>query len=582
VADQTIVIWGAGRIGRGFVADLFHDAGYRIVFVDKSAALAEQLRNAGQYTVVRAPSADRQEQVRIAGYTALATTEVERVAAAVAKADLMAVAVYPDQFEAVASAMTRGLLRRQAERPDVPLDILICTNLMHPGPRFQRALEQSLPSQAQSYLRARIGIVETVVFRIAPDGPPAPREHAQLSVWTNGYPELPTDGHAFKGPLPDVAALRFVDDMRAEETRKIYTYNMAHAVLAYQGARRKHDSIVSCLADPQVRCEAQGALQESSRALQAEYGFPAEQMAQWQERVLADTNNPVLADTVQRCAADTRRKLQREDRLVGPALLALKHGIQPIRIIEAIAAALHYVDADDAGAQYVQDMISSRGLRDAIRELCGLTDADTDLMVAIAKAYDRQELEAKWAAMAQRAYELGFEYERHYHGCGQCALAAVLEATDMFDEAVFEAATPAAGGLGHCGDATCSALTGVSLAIGLAFPRRRANFGGDRENKYRTFSMVQQLIERYEQRYGGIRCHDIHRHEFGRAYDLRLEAEREAFDAAGAHEDKCTSVVARAAKWAVEIIGAERMAEAAQSQCEDGHHDEASTVEGSA
>ena len=122
MADQTIVIWGAGRIGRGFVADLFHHAGYRIVFVDKSAALVEQLRRAGQYTVIRAPNADRQEQVRIAGYTALATTEVEPVAAAVAKADLMAVAVYPDQFEAVAHAMTRGLLRRQAERPDEPGD----------------------------------------------------------------------------------------------------------------------------------------------------------------------------------------------------------------------------------------------------------------------------------------------------------------------------------------------------------------------------------------------------------------------------------------------------------------------------
>ena len=180
----------------------------------------------------------------------------------------------------------------------------------------------------------------------------------------------------------------------------------------------------------------------------------------------------------------------------------------------------------------------------------------------------RQGSEAIWAEMAQRAYDLGFAYEHEFRGCGQCTLAAILDALGMFSEDVFEAATPVAGGLGHCGDATCGALIGASLAIGLASPRRRANFGGDRESKYRSFSMVEQLVERHRQRFGGITCHDVHRSLFGRAYDLRSEAERQAFDAAGAHEDKCTSVVAQVAKWAVEIIAAERMAGASEQSAE--------------
>ncbi len=45
--SPTIVIWGAGRIGRGFVADLFADAGYRIVFVDQAEALVADLRGEG-------------------------------------------------------------------------------------------------------------------------------------------------------------------------------------------------------------------------------------------------------------------------------------------------------------------------------------------------------------------------------------------------------------------------------------------------------------------------------------------------------------------------------------------------------
>ena len=57
----------------------------------------------------------------------------------------------------------------------------------------------------------------------------------------------------------------------------------------------------------------------------------------------------------------------------------------------------------------------------------------------------------------------------------------------------------------------------------------------------------------------------VHRRELGRAFDLRDPAEREAFEAAGAHEDKCTGVVARAARWAVEIIGQEQVRDALQA-----------------
>jgi hypothetical protein len=100
-------------------------------------------------------------------------------------------------------------------------------------------------------------------------------------------------------------------------------------------------------------------------------------------------------------------------------------------------------------------------------------------------------------------------------------------------------------------------LTGGALALGLYSPRHRDRFGGDRENKYRSYDLIQRLRERFVACYGGTLCCEIHQHQFGRAYDLRDPAEREAFEAAGAHQEKCTGVVARAAQWVVEIIGEE-------------------------
>jgi C_GCAxxG_C_C family probable redox protein len=197
-----------------------------------------------------------------------------------------------------------------------------------------------------------------------------------------------------------------------------------------------------------------------------------------------------------------------------------------------------------------------------VRELCGLNEAEEDLVRAIVRAYRRLPMEEEWARKAQQAYELGFHYEKVYHGCGQCSLAAILETLDRFADPAFEAATGLAGGLGLAGDVTCSALTGAVLSFGLVYPRRRAQFDGDRDNKYRTYAMTQRLRERYLERYGTLTCHEIHLRSMGRAFDLRDPAEREAFEAAGAHDDKCTGVVAQAARWAVEIIGEEMVEEA--------------------
>ena len=67
----TIVILGAGRIGgRGFVADLFAAAGYRLVLVDQSAELVAALRAVGCYTVGCAENAERRHDHVIAGYVA--------------------------------------------------------------------------------------------------------------------------------------------------------------------------------------------------------------------------------------------------------------------------------------------------------------------------------------------------------------------------------------------------------------------------------------------------------------------------------------------------------------------------------
>ena len=221
--------------------------------------------------------------------------------------------------------------------------------------------------------------------------------------------QFPVDGRAFRGALPQVPGLRPVADMRAEETRKLYTYNMCHAALAYLGALRGYDLTVDCLADPAIRVEVEGALDEVSRALQAAYGFPAGEMARWNAGVLQQTDNPTLGDRVARHGADPRRKLKRGDRLVGPALLARAHGVRPIHLTRAIAAAFHFRNSADAGAAYVQARVAAIGLPAAIRELCELTTDEEEIVEMVVEA-DRAVGSVKQNGV------LRFEETLHGHG----------------------------------------------------------------------------------------------------------------------------------------------------------------------
>jgi len=269
----------------------------------------------------------------------------------------------------------------------VPLDILLCTNLAHAGPQFRALLQEVLPPDAQAYMKSKVGVVETLVIRMAAEPPAELRQREPLLVWTNGYPTLPVDRHAFKGEIPRVPGLRLVDDMRAEEKRKLYTYNMFQAALAYLGAMRGYNLATECLADPEVRAEAQGALDEAGLAFQAEYNFSADEMADWNGNVVSQTNNPLLGDTVKRLGADPRRKLRREDRLMGPTLLARKHGIEPRHLVRAIAAGMRYDDPDDPGAIHVQGRLTALGLSAALCEICELTAADQGLVEAVVRTY---------------------------------------------------------------------------------------------------------------------------------------------------------------------------------------------------
>ncbi|MCD6122888.1 MAG: C_GCAxxG_C_C family protein [Spirochaetales bacterium] len=156
--------------------------------------------------------------------------------------------------------------------------------------------------------------------------------------------------------------------------------------------------------------------------------------------------------------------------------------------------------------------------------------------------------------LMELAYSLGYEYEKNYRGCAQCTVAAVQDALDIKSDILFKAASGLATGGGLLCDGVCGGYSGGIMIMSSFFGRKRENIDDDHDEKYCSFRMATYLHKKFINKYGSVICKDIHNKIFGRTYDLWNPEEKEAFNNAGAHETKCTEVVATASSWIVQLI----------------------------
>jgi C_GCAxxG_C_C family probable redox protein len=160
----------------------------------------------------------------------------------------------------------------------------------------------------------------------------------------------------------------------------------------------------------------------------------------------------------------------------------------------------------------------------------------------------------KHEELVERAFDLGFEYEKKYRGCSQCTIAAVQDTLGIRNDYVFKAGSGLATGGGLLRVGLCGGYSGGVMVMSSFFGRSREKIDDDREEKYCSFHMAAALHDLFISSYESVICREIHEKIFGRSFDLWDEEERQAFEDAGAHRDKCTTVVANASKWATKLI----------------------------
>ena len=373
----TLVQFGAGNIGRSFIAQLFSAAGYDVIFVDVMDELVNQLNAHGRYRVVIRDTQAR--EIWVEHVRAIHGQDTRAVVEALAEADIAATSVGPNALSYLYPTIAQGLRQRFLRYRIRPLDIILAENLRSAATIVRAGLRQQLPDDFP--LDAMAGLVETSIGKMVPIMTDAQRREDPLAVYAEAYNQLILDGQAFRNPMPAVPGLVPKQHMAAYVDRKLFVHNLGHAAVAYLGylADPQLTAIWQAVALPVVADGARAAMEESARALRAAYPqeFTAAALSAHIDDLLRRFANRALGDTIFRVGRDLLRKLSREDRLIGAMLFDQAQGGDYSATARVAAAALEFRALDERGKSSSPDHIFAedyypRGLDAVFTEVCGL------------------------------------------------------------------------------------------------------------------------------------------------------------------------------------------------------------------
>ncbi|MDE2126686.1 MAG: hypothetical protein KGJ62_08855 [Armatimonadetes bacterium] len=374
---RRALVIGAGSIGRGFLAQLFYEAGYALTFVDADAHLVDALNRAGRYCLRLV--GDSEQSLEIGGFRALQIGRAEEVSRAAAEAEVVCTAAGASALPSVARMLAAGIAARSE-----PLNVILCENLPDANRAFLTALTLELERTGSADAAPEVGGVRAVVSRMTPVAPFAVT--GSLDLKAEPYRLLPLDASAMVTRLGLVDGMLPVASFEAWMARKLYTHNASHAALGYAGAAHGCRFAADALALPPVKALVEGVMSETGPALCRLMGFEPAEQREYEQQLQHRFSNRSLGDTCERLARDPIRKLGHADRLAGAALLCRSAGIEVRWLPRVMALALKWRSAEDGESMELERLVNRFGPLKTIAQVCALEPNDP-LAVQTAAVY---------------------------------------------------------------------------------------------------------------------------------------------------------------------------------------------------
>lgn len=400
VDDRKIVIFGAGKIGRSFIGQLFGCGGYSVVFVDINPVIVDLLNTRRSYKVVIKGVVDH--EIIVSNVQAIPGQDMGKVVDSVATAGILAVSVGKNALEKVIPLIASGLQSRYKHEPCCPLDIIIAENMRDASDFMKEHLVVSLP--ADFPIETFVGLIETSIGKMVPIMTPAELEKDPLMVFAESYNTLILDRKGFKSQIPDIKGLAPKENIKAWVDRKAFIHNLGHATAAYYGYYQHPEAIYmfEILDDKDVFTFTREVMVQSAFTLRRAYphDYTFDDLLEHIDDLLMRFRNKALKDTIYRVGSDLIRKLGSDDRFAGALHLADLMGTPSDKILKAMSYGLFFTAKDEKGNNFPEDMKFLDSVKKdfelAFTELLDLNPIkDRQIILQLKEAYSKEKDRSK-------------------------------------------------------------------------------------------------------------------------------------------------------------------------------------------
>lgn len=395
IHKEKIVQFGAGNIGRSFIGQLFSRSGYDVVFVDIKKELVIELNKKRAYQLVIKRNELPDEIILIENVRAIDGYDNRAVIQEIVDSDIIATSVGRHALPQIISLIAQGLQSRYEKRGKNPIDIIIAENFRNVTDYFREELKNQLPRVYP--FEELVGLIESSIGKMVPLMKEEDREKDLLKVFAEPYNILIVDKKNFKNPLPQIRDLWAVENIKAYVDRKLFIHNLGHSASAYLGYQFDPTMtfIYEALEVPEIYKTVRECMKQSAVALNKAYpqDLTLPGLQNHIEDLLFRFQNKPLGDTIFRVGRDLYRKLDKNERLIGPMLLAQRQGTSYHKIKRAFYAALDFKAKDEKGEMYPSDKVFfqreyPRGLEYILRNIAHLSsyqDEEAKVMKELVK-----------------------------------------------------------------------------------------------------------------------------------------------------------------------------------------------------
>ncbi len=378
---NKLVLFGAGKIGRSFIGQLFSSGGYEVVFVDINKSVIDALNSRGNYNVV-IKSADKEEILNIKNVRGVYAGDKQIVINEIATAGILAVSVGLEGLEPIFPLLAQGLIARRSIDNNCALDIIIAENMRNGDSYFHHHLEKLLP--ADYPLGKLVGLIETSIGKMVPIMHKKDLQDDILQIFAEPYNTLILNKKGFRNPIPAISGLAPEENMKAWVDRKMFIHNLGHSTAAYLGYVHNPGFVYlhEALAVPRIYTEVRETMRQAAEILLNKYPeeFTCSHLNEHIDDLLSRFQNKALGDTVFRVGCDLLRKLGPQDRLAGAIKSAIELKLPYGKILFALVCGCHFRAKDEDGKLFCWDMefigLYRKGIRTVLVDLCGFDEVE--------------------------------------------------------------------------------------------------------------------------------------------------------------------------------------------------------------